>query len=376
MNFKQYLTEANRNLHIEHLEDLIILHGMEGFELVKTLLGNAIKFIDGEPSDVVVSAKTDGSPSLIHGTNPSNGQFFVSTKSLFNKKQKKINYQPGDIHANHQGKPGLERKLMYALKFLPELGFKGVVQSDILFTDDSVTQQNINGETYYMFKANTVTYGIKASSELGKKLVTAKIGICPHTSYIGDSIETMQAVYRPTFKFNQTPRVLVISPYNVHSIKLDPATKKKMEELGTFKVDPHILDIVKEKSISTMFLKFVNMLVREGKIDSIDYKAMASALIQFFETNGSHVLSRSPQGVEQLCDAFLRVALIKKLIVLHLLDGNDMKPFIQSGGSLVPSHGEGFVIVYHNIPYKLVLRNEFSKANFNLPKDWDNEKNT
>ena len=72
-----------KNLHLEHPEDLIL----EGhFSVFGILYGNAH-----------ISLKIDGAPSIVFGTNPENGKFFVGTKSVFNKKKIKICYKVADI---------------------------------------------------------------------------------------------------------------------------------------------------------------------------------------------------------------------------------------------------------------------------------------
>jgi hypothetical protein len=47
-----------------------------------------------------LTMKYDGSPSLVFGHHPSNGKFFVATKSAFNKNPK-INHTEKDIDKNH-----------------------------------------------------------------------------------------------------------------------------------------------------------------------------------------------------------------------------------------------------------------------------------
>ena len=44
-----------------------------------------------------LSVKIDGSPAIVWGTNPATGNYFVGTKSVFNKKLIKINESHEDI---------------------------------------------------------------------------------------------------------------------------------------------------------------------------------------------------------------------------------------------------------------------------------------
>ena len=91
--------------------------------------------------------------TIFAGTNPENGKFFVGTKSIFNATPK-INYV-SDISRNHGG--ALADKLAVALKYLPSLGIKGVLQGDLLFTDDK--KSVVDGERSIVFTFNTITYG-------------------------------------------------------------------------------------------------------------------------------------------------------------------------------------------------------------------------
>ena len=68
-----------QNKHQEHFEDTILTGDLSALHFFET--------------DYEVSLKIDGSPSIVFGTNPTNGKFFVCTKSAFNKVKKlKINY--------------------------------------------------------------------------------------------------------------------------------------------------------------------------------------------------------------------------------------------------------------------------------------------
>ena len=94
------------NKHLRHPEDSV-LHGRKVvWETLKELV-----------KATRLSVKWDGAPAIVWGTNPSNGQFFVGTKSVFNKRQVKINYTVDDIVCNHKGPVADILKL--CLEYLP-----------------------------------------------------------------------------------------------------------------------------------------------------------------------------------------------------------------------------------------------------------------
>ena len=86
IRFQEYLTEAAKNLHLEHIEDEILNNGITGgraainfIQSLRDMLASSAK------SSVNVSTKWDGAPAIFAGTDPSDGQFFVAKKSVFNK---------------------------------------------------------------------------------------------------------------------------------------------------------------------------------------------------------------------------------------------------------------------------------------------------
>ena len=87
--------------HLDHLEDLIIRDGKEGFDTLEQTLKNTHDFLKGNKNaGFAISEKRDGAPALVVGHDTKSGQFFVGTKSFFNKTPK-INFSDKDIETNH-----------------------------------------------------------------------------------------------------------------------------------------------------------------------------------------------------------------------------------------------------------------------------------
>ena len=76
-----------------------------------------------------VSRKWDGAPAVICGTDPSDDKFFVAKKGIFNKNPKTYK-TAAEVDADTSG--DLAEKLKLALKYLPDLNIKGVIQGDFL----------------------------------------------------------------------------------------------------------------------------------------------------------------------------------------------------------------------------------------------------
>ena len=191
MLIEDVLTEFKRT-HLEHIEDIVITDGYDGGKAVLEYFRGLLLTLKGTSSEAMsVSVKWDGAPAVICGTNPDNGRFFVGTKSVF-AKNAKINYTKKDIASNH-GTDDLGQKLLKCLVHLKKLNIQGVVQGDLLFTDEDIIRKNIGSKPHLTFTPNTITYAVPEGSDLSKQIDRAKVGIIFHTTYTGDSLADMNA---------------------------------------------------------------------------------------------------------------------------------------------------------------------------------------
>ena len=108
---------ATKNTHLEHLEDDILNQGSKGGKNAIAFLKELGKMLTEPKSAITVTTKWDGAPAIVCGINPENDNFFVGTKSVFNKTNPKIIYVESDI-AFHGYSGELAKKLKLALKYL------------------------------------------------------------------------------------------------------------------------------------------------------------------------------------------------------------------------------------------------------------------
>ena len=191
MLIEDVLLEFKRT-HLEHIEDIIITDGFDGGKAVIEYFRGLLLTLKGTSSEAVsVSVKWDGAPAVVCGTHPETGKFFVATKSAF-AQNAKVNYTKKDI-ANNHGTDELGQKLLKCLIHLRKLNIQGVVQGDLLFTDDDLIRKNIDGKPHITFTPNTITYAVPENSDLGKQVDAAKVGIIFHTTYNGETLADMTA---------------------------------------------------------------------------------------------------------------------------------------------------------------------------------------
>ena len=187
-NFSDYLTEQ-KNTHMTHIEDKVLYGGVNGTRQAIFALRDMRDMLAGK-KEGNVSVKWDGAPAIFAGTDPRDGKFFVAKKGIFNKNPK-VYKTPADIDADTSG--DLAAKLKDALKYLPELGIKGVIQGDFLFGRGDLKRRKIDGNAYVTFHPNTIVYAVPVDQ--AKEILQAKIGIVWHTTYSGSTFESMKASY-------------------------------------------------------------------------------------------------------------------------------------------------------------------------------------
>ena len=187
-NFADFITEQ-KNTHMTHIEDKVLYGGVDGTRQAINALRGLRDLLAGSGSGRV-SVKWDGAPAVFCGIDPSDGEFFVAKKGIFNKNPK-VYKTDADIDDDTSG--DLNTKLKDALRYLPELGITGVIQGDFLFGKGDVTTKTIDGQKYSVFHPNTIAYAVPYDQ--AQDVRTAKIGIVWHTTYKGSSFENMTADY-------------------------------------------------------------------------------------------------------------------------------------------------------------------------------------
>ena len=183
---------AGKNLHLEHLEDEIINNGVAGGRAAINFLQSLRDMLSGSArSSVNMTVKWDGAPAIFAGIDPSDGKFFVAKKSVFNVSPK-LYKTNAEIDEDLSG--DLNAKFKVALAEFSKLGITGVIQGDLMFTDD-LSKETIEGVSYYTFQPNTIVYAVPVDSDLGRIMNTAKIGVVWHTTYTGSSLPEMKASF-------------------------------------------------------------------------------------------------------------------------------------------------------------------------------------
>jgi len=399
--FKQVLLE-DRNTHLEHLEDEIINNGTSGAKTSIEFLKSIKKMLQGGKGGSNVSVKWDGAPAIFCGTNPENDRFFVGTKSIFNATPK-INYTVSDISRNHGG--ALADKLAVALKYLPKLGIKGVIQGDLLFTSSDKKMANVNGERSIVFTPNTITYAVPvASSSMYNRIRSASIGIIFHTSYSGKTIKTMRASFGASVSGLRQNKNVFFDNANYKQSK-DPGFNKGEEKQfdsvismaqGSVYKGGAFIDLIKKDkgplSLGVQLKTFFNTYIRAGQkigntnalannfevyfIDKlkkeIDGKKTDKSKQKYKEILevGMKILRPNRKGLYFAIASYITLQTAKKMLLGKLNSIQSIGSFMRTGNGYKVTNPEGYVAIDKGGAVKLVDRLVFSQANFNVAKDW------
>jgi hypothetical protein len=291
-----------KNTHIEHPEDAILTGDLSVLDWFCSMKG------------AKASLKIDGSPAIVWGTNPSTGNFFVGTKSVFNKKKIKINESHADIDINHNGE--VADILHACFSCLPVT--EDIIQGDFIGFGYEST-----------FQPHLLVYSFPDT-------ISNEIIIAPHTVYDCPSGELKDAVASALdYKLTSFDEVLFVQPDVEFGV-----TTNIIERCKFARQMAQLVDFVSDKD-ARHIKKRLNQCIREGIEVGFD-----SNLISFWKL------------VQSIKHDFMQ---------MFEHDG-EFGTFLYDGDSMQVVDGEGYVMWNSIGTYKLVDRRVFSHANFNYSK--------
>lgn len=406
--FTSYLAES-KNTHMTHIEDLILDGGVKGARQAILALRSLRDMLAGSTkSPVDVTVKWDGAPAVFAGIDPSDGQFFVAKKGIFNKNPK-IYKNHDDIKADTSG--DLQKKLILAFDNLKGLGITGVIQGDFMFERKDLKKETINGIPHITFHPNTIVYAVPINNDVAKSIMAAKIGIVWHTTYSGATFETMSAEFGkeivPKLKKSKDvwmvdaalpdlsgTATLTANDTKVLSTKLSAAGKMFQKIQGNV-----LKEIESNKELNLIINVYNNRMVRQGQRIK-DTKKHATGLIMFVKDRYAKEISKrtSQKGKDvqitkrdellkffdksnlkqlQMIFDLQNLVVDSKLILINKLNKlSKIGTFVKTTSGFKVTNPEGFVAIdrMEGGAVKLVDRLEFSANNFSkdIIKGWDN----
>ena len=290
--------------HIEHPEDTILTGDLTAIEAL---------YAKGSK----ISMKMDGM-SLVWGTNPQNGKFFVCTKAAFNKKKIRLCYNHDDLYKYFGHQMEVFDILSHCLKYLPRT--ENIYWGDWLgFGRSHVVEQN------------TLTYVFAEKPE--QKLI-----IAPHTQvFVTQDNLLCNAVCKPLEEiFDDSNIVKWVQP----SVDRPVPTEIDVTDIAVEKIQ------FMTPSEASVAVRNINGLIREG-VELTD-----SVLLDVL-------------GDVYLVNLYQMVIEMKEEVMDSMIINDAPMTFVYED---IQVDGEGFVIYNEFGTYKLVDRPCFAYANFNSGK--------
>lgn len=406
-SFKTFIAEE-KNTHMEHVEDLVFNEGVAGVRKAVKFLGDLRDMLSGSvKKSMTATVKWDGAPAVFAGIDPRDGKFFVAKKGVFNK-EPKVYKTPAEVDADAEG--DLAVKLKVALEEFKKLGIKsGVYQGDLMFTHDTIKKETIDEKQYITFHPNTIVYAVPADSPDAKQILSAKIGVVWHTSYDGDSFETMKASFGKSIvaKLKPTPSVWMddanYKDYSgtatftkAETLKFDTILTKVQQLASAIK--PTVLNGISSNADLLMHVKaYNNSKIRGGELisdtskhvsdmfDTIHAKLEPTQKTEKGKAAGeakrkavlSYFAHTNKADIAKIFDLVNALVMAKHMVVSKMNQAGHISTFLKTSKGFKTTGVEGFVAIDHLTggAVKIVNRMEFSNANFSpdIIKGWQRE---
>ena len=408
LKLKSFITEAEQNVHMEHVEDLVFNEGVDGTRKAINFLRDLRDMLAGHSSTkLTATVKWDGAPAIFAGIDPRDGKFFVAKKGVFNK-EPKVYKTHGEIDLDTSG--DLAAKLKIALTEFKKLGIKkGVYQGDLMFTKADIKTETIDGEKYTTFHPNTIVYAVPYGSELATKIRASKIGVVWHTTYTGNSFETMSASFGKSIatQLTHSPTVWMddanykdYSGTATFTAAETKAVTDMLSKAGTLfqsiKADT-INAISQDQDLLVLVKTYNNTKVRAGQriqnpkqhvqglfhwiydkfqkeIESKKTEKGKSVQEEKRKKILAYFANHDQDQISKVFELSNLIADIKSPIIAKMNQAGNISTFIKTKNGFKTTGVEGFVAIDHlsGGAVKIVDRMEFSSNNFNpeIVKGW------
>tara|TARA_B100000927_G_scaffold241792_1_gene203366 strand:- start:205 stop:1134 length:930 start_codon:yes stop_codon:yes gene_type:complete len=304
-----------KNTHINHPEDSVLTGDL-----------SVLKWFTSKGN---LSVKMDGSPAIVWGTNPATGNFFVGTKSVFNKVKIMINESHEDIDTNHGHIAKVANILHKCFDELPRT--EHIYQGDFIgFGGDNV------------YQPNTIAY-------VFGDVISQKLIITPHTRYacVGDLRNAVsyqldyQSFLKDCVEIDSDEDIFWLYPY----VDIDEDLSDIVSLCDYASAISGAADYMSTTTANKV-IKSLNSIITSGLvIDDLTLIALADY----------HHVDINVLRLWKL------VWTIKHEFMLHIATYNEVECYI--GGEEV-GH-EGYVLSNDYGTFKLIYREVFSNANFN-----------
>jgi hypothetical protein len=405
-----------KNLHLEHIEDLMLMFGEEGVKESFAYIDDLVQTFSGDPKNSrKFSTKWDGSPAIFCGPDPEDGQFFVAKKGIFNKNPQLFK----SVEQINEDKiaPGLKKVFEYVFKYMKPLydngKLKDVVQGDFLYHEGTrKVVRDVHGEDCVIFKPQLISYCIPDHDTLYDTAKACKVCVVIHAKYPNNGAKSV-ADLSVNFGFDasdkSTKDLLILSPFTSELGRSSMITNAEKTQLMNWKrtgsrLLPQCADFLNEIAPShddpwglAYFLKqYFNAKVRQGQAVSSAarfYQEYCNYWEEKFRKKigslkqapkiaewkakmyaGMDVLEANKRDFLAMVALYNTIQNIKNIFVPKLEAGERFRTYYydEKTGTYEVGNQEGYVAIRESTnAVKLVQRlGGFSQRNFEEIKSW------
>lgn len=410
-------------VHLTHLEDLVIEKGKRGFSEFISTVDKLIQKLSGQKSDIDLNAKIDGSPALLFGRDPREefiNQFFIALKYAVDpakgiiKEGAKLLHSENEIMEFYGDRPSFASRMVNLFKELNRAYDNSglIYQCDVLYASKHEKQiANFDGEDYIVFKPNVIVYAVPVDplSDLYNEVNNSEVGVVVHDSFSGipkdNHIKLQQKTRKVDSIINSGKKAKVFilgANFDQAKVQIDNKTIvsiQKQISLGKTLLTS-ISESFDDEYVQSQLMEYLKIYINkqidlpEGgifgkKFNDRDINKFLKGFVKFLENRfeiqiGKKKTERGRSSQREKLNSLLEFLKINSTSLLALLQiftiMVDVKKelmnlvekvthslsrtfFEDPQGALIPTKGEGHVIFNGDTHVKIVDRLEFTKVN-------------
>lgn len=343
----------------QHLEDLVFVDGSAG---AKAALRYLHDLSDGKTHPMI---KWDGNPTIYFGRLPT-GKFVLVGKNAWLKRQ--LLNSPEELRdfvmSTGKGEDWRQEfadslvEMWRLFEAATPKSFRGFLYCDVLYHPGNPYKRNPKTDRFE-FTPNLVTYGVSIASDLGVRMVRARIAVAAHT-HVREFGSSDKNILNDKILAGFAPSVIVLPPVVVPetpSIEVDRLAEIKSEILkGGAALDEFLAPVPRLSNPASIIYRFTNSALPAG------YQNLETRFVEWIDANLSEgqaglfrdKMTENAAGFRTL---FKLVALIGEAKNSAIDQLDQATPDIVSSTGDRPG-GEGYVDANHKV--KLVPRTRWN----------------
>jgi len=274
-----------------------------------------------------------------------------------------------------------------------------------LFTDGDLKSISIDGEKMVSFTPNTITYAMPVTSDIGKRILKAKMGIVFHTQYNGKDMKSLSASFGTVTGSSNRNVFLASASYRETGVMMNKSDLAKfdaqirMAEGSLSKAKP-ILDLmsgnIEDKySVGYRLKTYFNSYIRNSNAGMEKVKTMQDQFRDYFESfmkaeidakktergkapyikakeESLKFIDRNRNALYFAIASHITLGNAKSTLLQKMNQIQSIGHFLKTNSGYRVTAPEGYVAVDKVAgAVKFVDRLEFSRQNFTMPKGWN-----